>query len=47
VNEALETAHELTQAEKRLERISKTRLELLQEQLTQPCQDNCDGRILC
>ena len=43
VNEALETAHELTQAEKRLERISKTRLELLQEQLTQPCQDNCDG----
>ncbi|CAB3996043.1 Hypothetical predicted protein [Paramuricea clavata] len=43
VNEALETAHELTQAEKRLERISKTRLELVQEQFTQPCQDKGDG----
>ena len=37
VNEALETAHELTMAEKRLERINKTRIQLLQEHLTQPC----------
>ncbi|CAB3999311.1 hypothetical protein BSL78_20361 [Paramuricea clavata] len=43
VNEALETAHELTMAEKRLERINKTRIQLLQEHLTQPCRDNCEG----
>ena len=43
VNEALETAHELTMAEKRLERINKTRIQLLQEHLTQPCRDNCKG----
>ena len=43
VNDALETARELTIAEKRLERLRKTRIQLLHEQLTQPCQDNCDG----
>ena len=43
VNEALETAHKLTMAEKRLERINKTRIQLLQEHLTQPCRDNCEG----
>ena len=30
-------------AEKRLERINKTRIQLLQEHLTQPCRDNCEG----
>jgi hypothetical protein len=43
VNDALETAHELATAQKRLERMNKSRVEILQDHLAQECQTNCGG----
>ena len=42
VNDALETAHELATAQKRLERMNKS-IEILQDHLAQECQTNCGG----
>ena len=43
VNEALETAHELQTSIKRLERMNKSRMQLLEEKSTESCQENCEG----
>lgn len=46
VNEALETAQELTFAQERLERSKKSRVQLLKEHFTKPCVDGCHGAWL-
>ena len=43
VNNALETVHKLATAQKRLERMNKSRVEILQDQLAHECQTNCSG----
>ena len=43
VNEAIETAKELTEAQARLQRSNKTRIELLEENAASACIDGCDG----
>ena len=43
VNKALDTAHELQTSVKQLERMNKSRLQLLEEKSIEPCQENCAG----
>ena len=43
VNEAIETAKELTEAQARLQRSNKTRIELLAENVASACIDGCNG----
>ena len=46
VNEAMETAKELNEAQKRLKRANKTRIELLEESAASACVDGCQGEWL-
>ena len=46
VNEAMETAKELYEAQKRLKRANKTRIELLEESAASACVDGCQGEWL-
>jgi hypothetical protein len=46
VNEAMETAKELNEAQERLKRANKTRIELLEESAASACVDGCQGEWL-
>ncbi|CAB4026296.1 Hypothetical predicted protein, partial [Paramuricea clavata] len=46
VNEAIETARELNEAQERLKRANKTRIELLEESAASACADGCQGEWL-
>lgn len=43
VNEAIETAKELSGAQERLQRCNKSRIQLLEESAAKPCVDGCQG----
>ena len=44
VNQAIQTANELSEAQRRLERSKKTRIELLEESASSPCVEDCHGQ---
>ena len=44
VDEAIQLAKEFAEAETRLNRSQKTRIELLEEELTGECIEGCEGR---
>ena len=44
VNQAIQTANELNEAQRRLERSKKTRIELLEESASSPCVEDCHGQ---
>ena len=44
VNQAIQTANELSEAQRRLERSNKTRIELLEESASSPCVEDCYGQ---
>ena len=46
VNDAIETAKELNEAQERLKRANKTRIELLEESAASACVDGCQGEWL-
>ena len=43
VNDAIETAKELNEAQERLKRANKSRVQLLEENAACPCIEGCDG----
>ena len=44
VNQAIQTGNELNEAQRRLERSKKTRIELLEESASSPCVEDCHGQ---